>query len=52
VIEMGRDQGPGQAVFYGTSPQFLERIGLPSLEHLPPIAPLLPPASAADELEP
>jgi segregation and condensation protein B len=52
VIETGRDQGPGQAVFYGTSPQFLERLGLPSLEDLPPIAPLLPPASAADELEP
>jgi segregation and condensation protein B len=52
VMEMGRDPGPGQAVFYGTSPQFLERLGLPSLEHLPPIAPLLPPASAADELEP
>jgi segregation and condensation protein B len=52
VIEMGRDPGPGQAVFYGTSPQFLERLGLPSLESLPPIAPLLPPTSAADELEP
>jgi segregation and condensation protein B len=52
VTEVGRDAGPGQAVFYGTSPQFLERLGLPSLESLPPIAPLLPPASAADELEP
>jgi segregation and condensation protein B len=52
VMEVGRDQGPGQAVFYGTSPQFLERLGLPSLEELPPIAPLLPPSSAADELEP
>ena len=52
VAELGRDPGPGQAVFYGTSPQFLERLGLSSLEDLPPIAPLLPPASAADELEP
>ncbi len=52
VTEVGRDPGPGQAVFYGTSPQFLERLGLASLEDLPPIAPLLPPASAADELEP
>src|SRR6266540_4147250 len=47
VTEVGRDPGPGQAVFYGTSPQFLERLGLASLEDLPPIAPLLPPASAA-----
>jgi len=52
VAEVGRDPGPGQAVFYGTSPQFLEKLGLPSLEGLPPIAPLLPPASATDELEP
>jgi segregation and condensation protein B len=52
VAEMGRDPGPGQAVFYGTTPQFLERLGLASLEDLPPIAELLPPASAADELEP
>ena len=52
VMEVGRDPGPGQAVFYGTSPQFLERLGLPSLEALPAIAPLLPPASAADEIEP
>jgi segregation and condensation protein B len=52
VMEIGRDEGPGQAVFYGTSPQFLERIGLATLEDLPPIAALLPPASAADELEP
>lgn len=52
VVEVGRDPGPGQAVFYGTSPQFLERLGVASLEDLPPIAPLLPPASVADELEP
>jgi segregation and condensation protein B len=52
VGEIGRDPGPGQAVFYGTTPQFLERLGLSTLEDLPPIAELLPPASAADELEP
>jgi segregation and condensation protein B len=52
VAEIGRDPGPGQAVFYGTTPQFLERLGLASLEDLPPIAELLPPASVADELEP
>ncbi len=52
VAEIGRDPGPGQAVFYGTTAQFLERLGLASLEDLPPIAELLPPASAADELEP
>ena len=52
VAEVGRDPGPGQAVFYGTTPAFLERLGLPSLEGLPAIGPLLPSPSAADELEP
>ncbi len=52
IEETGRDPGPGQAVLYGTTTQFLERLGLGSLESLPPIADLLPPASVADELEP
>jgi segregation and condensation protein B len=52
VQEIGRDPGPGQAVLYGTSPKFLERLGLRDLDQLPPIADLLPPASVANELEP
>jgi len=52
VHEIGRDPGPGQAVLYGTSPVFLERMGLRGLEDLPPIASMLPAPSVADELEP
>lgn len=52
VQEFGRDAGPGQAVLYGTTPKFLERLGLRGLDELPPIADLLPPASVANELEP
>lgn len=52
ILEVARDPGPGQAVLYGTSPVFLERLGLRSLDDLPPIAEHLPPASVADELEP
>lgn len=52
VNEVGRDPGPGQAVLYGTSPLFLERMGLGGLEDLPPIASMLPAQSVADELEP
>lgn len=52
VHEVARDSGPGQAVLYGTTLPFLERLGLASLGDLPPIADLLPSASAADELEP
>lgn len=52
VREVGRDPGPGQAILYGTTPMFLERMGLRALDDLPPIASLLPAQSVADELEP
>jgi len=38
VHEVGRDDGPGQAVLYGTTPRFLEQLGLHSLDELPPVA--------------
>jgi segregation and condensation protein B len=41
IEEAGRDEGPGRPLLYGTTPQFLERLGLPSLAALPPLAPLL-----------
>ena len=41
IEEVGRDEGPGRAVLYGTTTSFLERLGLPSTTDLPPIAPLL-----------
>ena len=41
VVEAGREDAPGRPVLYGTSPEFLERLGLDSLASLPPIAPLL-----------
>ena len=52
VHEIGRDPGPGQALLYGTTPLFLERMGLGTLDQMPPIASMLPAPSAADELEP
>lgn len=41
VAEVGREEGPGRPVLYGTTPAFLERLGLPSLSALPSLAPLL-----------
>ncbi|HEX6843476.1 MAG TPA: SMC-Scp complex subunit ScpB [Actinomycetota bacterium] len=41
IEEAGRDEGPGRPVLYGTTPAFLERLGLPSLASLPSLAPLL-----------
>lgn len=40
VAELGTE--PSGAVLYGTTAQFLERMGMSSLEELPPLAPHLP----------
>jgi segregation and condensation protein B len=49
VTEVGREDGPGQPVLFGTTAQFLERMGLSSLEGLPPVPPFLPDGPAPDE---
>ena len=49
IEETGRDDGPGRPLLYGTTPQFLERLGLPSLAALPSLAPLLGEAAAGDD---
>ncbi len=41
LAEVGREEGPGRPVLYGTTPEFLERLGLDSVSDLPPLAPLL-----------
>jgi segregation and condensation protein B len=43
IEEAGREEVPGRPVLYGTTPGFLERLGLPSLAALPSLAPLLGP---------
>ncbi|HYZ92524.1 MAG TPA: SMC-Scp complex subunit ScpB [Actinomycetota bacterium] len=49
VTEVGRDSGPGRAPLYGTTPFFLEKIGLGSVADLPPLASFAPdPQTAAD----
>jgi segregation and condensation protein B len=51
VAQVGRDEGPGQALLYGTTPMLLERLGLDSLDGLPPLTEFLPEAPAPDEPE-
>jgi len=51
VDQAGRDPGPGQAVLWGTTPQFLERLGLDSVADLPPIADFVPGADVVKALE-
>ena len=41
VEEAGRDEAPGRPALFATTPDFLERLGLPSLAALPSLAPLL-----------
>jgi segregation and condensation protein B len=41
VGEVGREEGPGRPVLYGTTPEFLERLGINSVSDLPSLAPLL-----------
>lgn len=51
IAPVGRDNGPGQAVLWGTTPLFLEKLGLASLSDLPPIASFVPDASLVEALE-
>jgi segregation and condensation protein B len=51
VAEVGRDPGPGRAPLYGTTPLFLEKIGLGSVSELPPLASFAPDAQAAADIE-
>jgi segregation and condensation protein B len=51
IDEVGRDDGPGQAILFGTTPQFLEKLGLDSLDDLPPIAEFIPDADVVEQLE-
>ncbi len=51
IAEVGRAPGPGQAVLYGTTPLFLEKIGVSSLDALPPLGDHVPPASVVETLE-
>lgn len=51
IDQVGRDPGPGQAVLWGTTSAFLEKLGLNSVNDLPPIAEFLPGADVVEALE-
>lgn len=51
VTEVGRADTPGQPVLYGTTTMFLERLGIDSLDDLPPLTDFLPEHTAPDEPE-
>ncbi len=51
IEEIGRDPGPGQAVLFGTTRTFLERLGLDSLAQLPSLGDFVPGAEVVEALE-
>ncbi len=51
VTDVGTDPGPGQAVLFGTTEAFLDRLGLDSLADLEPLADFVPDASMVETIE-
>jgi segregation and condensation protein B len=51
IEEVARDPGPGTAVLFGTTPLFLERLGLATLDDLPPLGQFVPGADVVEALE-
>jgi len=51
IEEVARDPGPGQAVLYGTTGLFLEKLGLDTLDDLPPIGDFVPGPDVVEALE-
>jgi segregation and condensation protein B len=51
VDEIGRDHGPGQAVLYGTTATFLEKLGLNAVDELPALGAFVPGADVYEALE-
>jgi segregation and condensation protein B len=51
VTEVARDPGPGQAVLYGTTPLFLERLGLDRVDQLPSLGDFVPGPEVVEMLE-
>lgn len=51
IGELARDPGPGQAVLFGTTSTFLERLGLNSLDELPALGEFVPGPEIVEALE-
>jgi segregation and condensation protein B len=51
IDETGRDPGPGQATLFGTTPLFLERLGINAVDELPTLSEFVPSADIVEHLE-
>ena len=51
VTDQGHDPGPSGAILFGTTQQFLERLGIASLADLPPLGEFVPDVDLVEALE-
>ena len=51
IDEVSRDPGPGNAVLYGTTQEFLERMGIDAVSDLPPLGEFVPGPEVVEALE-
>jgi segregation and condensation protein B len=51
IAEIGHAPGPGQPILYGTTPAFLEKLGLNTLDELPAVEDLFPGPEVVEVLE-
>ena len=51
IDEVSRDPGPGNAVLYGTTNEFLERMGIDAVSDLPPLSDFVPGPEVVEALE-
>ncbi len=51
VDAVGQDEGPGQAILYGTTLAFLEQLGIDSIHDLPPLIDFMPETDVVETLE-
>ena len=51
IEELGRDSGPGSPTLFGVSDEFLERMGLRSVDELPPLADFMPDTETVEDME-
>ncbi len=51
IGELARDPGPGQAILFGTTSAFLEKLGLNALDELAPLGEFVPEPAVIEALE-
>jgi hypothetical protein len=50
-VPVARDPGPGNPILFGTTDLFLEKLGINSVDDLPPIAAFVPGPDVVEQLE-